>query len=293
MNRGESISHDVLQWASTANLSGNGVCRIAQTRWGYSTPTVVVTLMSGSRLVIQAFDDAGSARRTIEGGQTLKALGIQVPRVASQATVGDRTLVITDYIADPIGADLIGTQRATGMAAAMARVGRLMRRQVADGPVPGPWASRDSLLQAVSRWSEFGSTNLIRHITRCAAQVTTTPWKPALSHGDFVPANVLVAPAGELTLLDTGDVSYRHPLLDSAWWLLVVRHHHAHEYRALAESFLAAADLTDASRSSLIGLALLRCLELIAAAPPGHASSLEALARSAAAWVSPRGILSP
>lgn len=86
-------------------------------------------------------------------------------------------------------------------------------------------------------------------------------------------------------VVDFGDVGVRHPLVDTAWWLLIVRHHHRAEFDELLPTLLEAGGLMvrDEVISQMAAVALLRACELAT----GGASNVDMmlpLVHTAIAW---------
>jgi Ser/Thr protein kinase RdoA (MazF antagonist) len=269
----------IRQWVATT--LGDGVAgSLMPARWGFSTPTAVATLADGTRQVIQLVPDPATATRGRAGAATLEAAGVRVPRALRTASTDAGVVVVTQHVQGRIAASLIGTGKADEMARAMGRIAGVLRDHPGPPTSAGHWADPARLGGAAERWAPDALRTVL---VRAVEAVSSRPWTPSLSHGDFVPANALVD-GSDVTLLDTADVGYRHPLVDAAWWCLMVRHHHPLDAARLVRAFLRASE-TEASPvdEPLAPVALLRSAEL-AALDPARPNVWE-LVRSARAWV--------
>ena len=137
------------------------------------------------------------------------------------------------------------------------------------------WTSARHLADAASAWiAALADADARRRAQGSVDRLVRSEWTPALTHGDFAPANVLLRADGSLVLLDLGSVAERHPLLDRAWWALIVRYHHGPASLALPR--LAGLALPD--------VAVARALQLHAHARPSTRQHALELTMAALSW---------
>jgi aminoglycoside phosphotransferase (APT) family kinase protein len=254
--------------------------RVDRVRWGFATPTRVLTLRSGRRVVLQRPTGVDVAARTLLVGARLGAAGIPVPRVVGALLDRPRPLLVFEHVAGVPGPEILGDGPALATA-----MGRLLPAiaDVADPAIPieSDWASPRALEAAVVKWlAHSGGADegigLAARVGGIVARVAREPWTPVVSHGDYVPANALISGDRVSALVDLGQVGRRHPWLDAAWWCFVVAYHHPIQARRSSPQLLDAAGLSaDSERiSALADLAALRALELHATCPSPHARRL-------------------
>jgi aminoglycoside phosphotransferase (APT) family kinase protein len=92
---------------------------------------------------------------------------------------------------------------------------------------------------------------------------------PVVAHGDLAPVNLLVEGERLAGILDLERLRLAPPLFDAAWFRLLVRHHHPERWPDAGPPLLAALGLPDdaATAATLDDLAVLACLEMLAALP--------------------------
>ena len=282
-------------------MLGSRVVASEPLRWGFDAASRLVTLDSGRRVVVQRRRvDPGGAGTTLGSHAlslgsvigVLQAAGIVVPTLlASSIEQGHEWLVFAQVDGVPGPELLADPRRGPLLAASMGRIARTLATVPVESVSRGSdaWSTVGALREGCGDWLEvlgdgapsFRATQLaLDHVTR-------SPWTVAVSHGDFVPANVLVGDDDTVALLDLGDVAVRHPLLDVAWWLLIVRHHHPSLAPGLATPLLAAAGLDGAAPGAMMlaSVALLRALQLAARRTPGSAREHQLqLVRAAVVW---------
>ena len=262
-------------------------------RWGFDASSRLVTLDTGRRVVVQrraTGPDGGGSARLTSAMRVLRSAGITVPTLVAAAIDGAHELLVFEYVDGVPGPDLVGDlRRGPVLADSMGRASRTLTAiSVEDVPDDHPWSTTTALRERCRDWLEMLGDDAPRPETEQALQaITGDAWEVAVSHGDFVPANVLVAHDDSITLLDLGDVALRHSLVDLAWWLLVVRHHHPDLVARVGPRLLRASGSDPAARGvgALPGIALLRALQLAAHHPPGPRREHQLrLARAAVAW---------
>jgi len=264
------------------------ISRIQSPPGGSSTPTAIVDLAPGGRVVVQAFADPRVVEALVRANRALAAADVPVPAILAVRESGGQLFVTSAFVPGVAGSAHIDRASGGALASEMGRLGMLIR-SVDPGDVERsrPWADGRSLGSAVTAWARtLGDAELRRRVEASAEAVRGLPWTPTLSHGDYVPINALVARGRVTALLDLGDAALRHPLLDAAWWALIVRHHHWDASARLADRFLAASGIAeDHERRLLPLLALIRCVELFSAAEGTAAAHLLALATTASGWI--------
>ena len=256
-----------------------GLPRSLRARWGVNTATRIVTTHRGP-LVVQHLSLA-AADRSVAAATALDAASVAVPRVAC---VRRRrlvpSLVAWEFVSGVSGADLMDVD-GRAVARAMGAIVPVLA-SVADPRLPAApaWVSGSALRSAAARWlGRVEDDHLRDAIAGMVARISRSTWVPTVTHGDFVPANALIAGDRVSALVDLEGVARRHPLLDVAWWSFIVAYHHPRQTDTW-QDLVDAADLEAASDVSplLRDLAALRAVELAATAPGAHAARLVAAA---------------
>ncbi|MCY7418225.1 MAG: aminoglycoside phosphotransferase family protein [Chloroflexi bacterium] len=252
-------------------------------RWGSDASTRLVTLVSGRQVVVQTRSSGpasgGIAGHIHDAARMLAAVGVRSPRLLGSSIVGTDEVLVFDVDDGVPGPELLGDP-STGvrLAGSMGEMTRSLAALPLDGcPRDRHWASADPLRQGCAGWlatlddptSDDDTTSAA--VAAAVGLLIREGWAPSVSHGDFVPANVLVAADSTLTLLDLAGVAVGHPWLDVAWWVLIVRHHHPGLAARLVPTFFVAAGVDPAALTDgrLASVALLRATELAAGAPAG------------------------
>jgi hypothetical protein len=274
-------------------------------RWGFDATSRLVTLETGRRVVVQRREAApagGQAGRVSVVIDALRDAGITVPTLLASALDRGHELLVFAMVDGTPGPELLDDpRRGPLLADTMGRTARQLaaipaHEVLGSGVVPGDgaWSTPTAVRAGCDEWLHALGDDAPRTATRTALEVVTgSTWEVAVSHGDFVPANVLVTDDDGVVLLDLGDVAARHPLLDRAWWLLVVRHHHPDLAPRLAPRLLGASGLAGMAPGArplpsvvqLPAVALLRAVQLAARRSPGPGRNHHLrLAWTAAAW---------
>jgi len=151
------------------------------------------------------------------------------------------------------------------------------------------WRSPGALRRAAADWleklvAEEGDVRDRRaSILASIDAICRRGWSARPTHGDFVPANILMHRGRIEVLLDVTGLALRHPEVDLGWWELVVRFHHPVEASRLARSFRRGYGATDAGLSErLRAVAAVRALQLAGAARGGSTRSHSVALLSAA-----------
>lgn len=276
--------------ALLARLAGGLVATAEPAAWGTSSRTMLVTLSDGRRVVVQrpASGIAAGVRLRVARllDDRLRAAGIPVPRLLA----GDRRAdapphLVTELIAGEPGNVLLDDP--TDAIALATEMGRLVRTvasvDVADVRLPGTWSDPAALAAAADRWlarvgGELGAAvgaAVSAHLARIPDAFAGRP--AVLTHGDWVPVNVLVRGRTVVGVVDWEQARLADPLFDLAWWAWIIRVHHPDRYAAAVPALFETAgvmlDEPTLERCRLLVVA--RLLE-VAGAGPGHGARAEA-----------------
>lgn len=260
---------------------GGRITDIRPTRWGWATPGASVRLASGTQLVIQR-RPAAEAERVAAAIDALRAAGVPVPRLLMRVHDGADDLVAFGHVGGEVAAVHLGKPGGDAIARLMGAALVAIRATAPAGiPLDPAWTGPATLAEAVPGWVSLVVTDPRLAALAAAATdaICAVPWSPVASHGDYVPVNALFDGGALTAILDLGDVALRHPLIDPAWWSLVVGHHHpgmASQRRA----FLTATGLRTSERE-LAAIAVLRGLQLAATTRQSDRPSERALLESA------------
>lgn len=271
-----------------ASLVGDRVVKAERAPWGFATPTRLLTLASSDRVVLQRVCDAATADRIREATRVLGGLGIQVGPVRAEFAGSRGTWMIFDHVVGKPGPALVegptGGWLADRMGEMLARLTTLPQGSVAVDPA---WESSRALARASPAWvSTIPDGDIRAEIRASIARLVQVEWIPVTAHGDFVPANVMIREDGVLVLLDLGGVAGRHPLLDEAWWGLIVRYHHGRQFQSLFDRLQAAASLgrQESLEAMPADVAVVRALQLYAEGGSAARRHLSVLVSAAVAW---------
>jgi hypothetical protein len=238
------------------------VSEIRPTRWGWKTPGAVVRTASGAEVVIQRRPAAESDRIGVATEAFCEA-GVPVARLRLRISDGADELVAFDLVAGDVGAALLGHPDGPMMAREMgATLARIRATSSSRIPVDPAWMSPGSIAAAAIDWLDEGpaADRLVAGVTAATDHLAAIPWATVGSHGDYAPVNALFVGGRLGALLDLADAALRHPLVDPAWWSLVVGHHHP-ERAAERDAFLGASRVEAAERD-LAAVALVRALQV-------------------------------
>ena len=185
---------------------------------------------------------------------------------------------------------LLGGPEGSRLAYEMGRLARALGQLSSSSlTVDSAWGTAADLRRAASGWldrlvAQEPEIHARRDAIRlCVERVCRASWSPRPTHGDFVPANVLVRAGRIEALLDVTELALRHPEVDLAWWELVVGFHHPADVARLARSFRRGHALggNDMDVQRLRDLAVVRALQLVP--PDGTSGRTHAVALLCAA----------
>jgi aminoglycoside phosphotransferase (APT) family kinase protein len=214
---------------------GSSIARERVAPWGNKNRTVIADLADGRRVVIQHYPERGSADLRLLASRLVAEsphLGdaVSVPRVIARGEDWAAFNFLEGenaYIA--AGQDLAGAAWLS-IAHDMGRLAADFRTVPHSALPASPWDSADALRDHAETWlthlrphvpeSVFSSA---RGVIRDAPHVPTS--ELVFAHGDFGPQNVMVQGGHVTGLLDFEDARRAHPLLDTAWWVWLVRTH--------------------------------------------------------------------
>ena len=266
---------------------GERVARIQPTRWGWATPGAVVQLGSGRRIVVQRRPVAEVDRLT-RATAALAVAGVPVAPILMRVAAGSADLIAFDHVQGDVAATRLDGRHGDATAASMGQALVGLRSVPASSLSVDPaWSGPVALASAISGWIAADNWDQAMAAVAGAAcrVVAQKPWHHVPSHGDFVPVNVVFDGPILSAIVDLDDVAIRHPLVDPAWWCLVVGHHHPSIFPGRRRVFLAAAGVTDPTRD-LVAVAVLRSLQVAASTSPGRRAGAQALVASAASqWI--------
>lgn len=278
-------------------LLGHAVVAATPARWGFAAATATMTLDTGDCVVVQrrtAAPGVDHPARVREAISVMGRGGLPVPTLLAVDSTDGSTgsdpfdLLVFRHRDGTPGPELLEDPRRGPILAGS--MGRLQRRIAATPPggMRGDpaWQRPRALEAAFAGWvSRLEPGRVPDGAADACAAVVAAGWSPCLVHADFVPANVLVAGDAVVLLLDLGEAGPGHPLLDLAWWSLVVRHHHPEVASRLHAALLRGAGVTLTVGGWLLpAVALLRALERADGASVATSEHALRLVTSAAAW---------
>jgi aminoglycoside phosphotransferase (APT) family kinase protein len=267
---------------AVARRMGQRIRDVSSTHWGWRTPSAAVRFASGGEVVVQR-RPAAEADRMATAIEVFRRAGVSVPAILVRVRAGADELIAFTHVPGEVGAAHLdgrgGDAIARGMGDALAKVRGVPPDEI---PEDDAWAAPGVLEEAVARWlSRAAPEPRLAPVAAAAMQIVRArPWTPVPSHGDFVPVNALFAGDALTAILDLGDVALRHPLVDPAWWCLIVGHHHPAIAPQRQRAFLAAAGVLEPERD-LAAVAVLRSLQLAGSARGPQRGAAQALVRTA------------
>ncbi len=257
-------------------------------RWAVSTRSVLVeTATSKAGFVVQwsvsarATDRRAMDRRLRLGRQVARlAPRLPIPEVLGGDSHGPTPYVVSRFVSGISGREMLGDD--AGAALVGAAIGRAAR-DIAGVPTAGlrlsrTWSDPDRLGAAAGRWLKVAGSfvdptvarpvhGLIERLPEVFAGVPSV-----LAHGDLTPVNVLIRDGAVVALLDLERARLAHMLFDAAWSSWIIRHHHPTRWPEASRAFFPAAGIEQnaGTLAQLNLLAVLQCLEVLAATPPGR-----------------------
>jgi aminoglycoside phosphotransferase (APT) family kinase protein len=214
---------------------GAAIVKQIRAPWGNKNATIIATLSDGRRVVIQNYPNseaaAWRAKATQLAGSSPLSRVVRIPNVLAQG----RNWAAFEYLGGDnayvaAGPELEGPPW-INIARDMGNLAAMLRLVPAPATLSGVWTSPDRLEDAAEEWLSSLAPHLTtRYLNEATAIIRDAPRHlhdeaPVFAHGDFGPQNVLVD-AGHVTgLLDFEDARSAHPLLDTAWWVWLVRTH--------------------------------------------------------------------
>jgi aminoglycoside phosphotransferase (APT) family kinase protein len=256
--------------------------------WAATTRSVrVVGHAAEAWFVVQWSVGATAAERRAMGrrlrlGRDVARLApwLPVPEVLGGDSRGPRPFVVSRFVPGIAGRELLGDDASAELVGSAAG---LVARDIAGVPTAGlrlfrTWADPDRLGAAAGRWLEAARPVVDAIVARAVRGVVErlpdsfVGVRPVFAHGDLAPVNVLIRDGAVVALLDLERARLAHPLFDAAWWNWIIRYHHPARRPATSRAFLSAAgiDQSAGTLAQLNLLAVLQCLEVLAATPPGR-----------------------
>lgn len=225
--------------------------------WGDTRSTLRLTLADG-RVLAARWLDGRAARaegaRLVRIGRSFSDGGVTVPWPMAVHAIGDGAWVVAPWLPGTTGAAQLDDPSASrAIAIAMSSLhDRVAGLEPTRLELDGTWSEPDRLAVAASAWAvalgtvraaeivEHAVELVLRHWGRAGGEVA---WRPVVSHGDFVPINVIVSSSGGLALVDLGGAHVAPWFADLAWWSWIVRFHHPAAWEIGWPAMLAAAGI--------------------------------------------------
>ena len=253
--------------------------------WATGVRTSLVTLEDGLRVVHQegasTVAGRGGIARRMRFSYALRsaAPGLPVPEVLGGDARADPPFVLTSYLpgepgdallATPAGASRLGRvagERGSSPGGGPAGGARAVAPTHVVGPGPARCGGRRVAPGGRDRCSDAAETEAVRAVLDRIPVLLAAP--PVVAHGDLAPVNLLVDGERLAGILDLERLRLAPPLFDAAWFRLLVQHHHPERWPDAGPPFLAALGISDseATAAALDDLAVLACLEMLAALP--------------------------
>ena len=269
-----------------ANLLGSRVLGVEDlTRpWASGVRTSLVTLGDGRRVVHQEGSPTvagrGGMARRIRYARALRSAAprLPVPEVLTGDARANLPFAVMSFIPGEAGDALLATP------ADAARLGRLAGDAAAalaavpaaalGRALPRVWADPDRLAVAAAGWLREAAPLLHPpEVESVSAVLDRIPGMfagpPVVAHGDLAPVNLVVEGERLAGIVDLERLRLAPAHFDAAWFRLLVRHHHPERWPDAGPPLLAALGLPDdeETASALDDLAVLACLEMLAALP--------------------------
>ncbi len=253
------------------------VVRADRPRWGFSPRTWLVETADGRRLAVQLLRGATGAHRVRvarDVAPRLAAVGIPAPSIVAADPAARPAFLVSVLVEGSPGPDVIDEPTAgVALGRGMGRLGRLVASVSPAGlRMSRRWSDAHRLAAAAGGWLERVAAALeLGAFEEVKAIVGRLPvlfaGRPAvLAHGDWTPANVLVANGRVSAVLDWEFARLADPLFDAAQFrgALVLFHpaRLADAWPAYLEGAALAPDRTDEER--LRAFAALRIVETMA-----------------------------
>ncbi|PZR63011.1 MAG: hypothetical protein DLM71_05735 [Chloroflexi bacterium] len=271
--------------AELSRAAGAPVIRAERAAWGFSNRTDLVTTADGRRLVIQRYHRRRDAEHRLSAMRQLAPLlaerDIRIPTIVATSLDAQPPSATFEVLpGEPLpvllGFDLTGSD----FPVIAAEMGRLLA-QLASTPthgvhLPRLWANPTRLAARASAWLEVIAADLPSAETAVLHRLILElpdlfEARPGVvAHGDFGPANVLVADGRISGLLDWEFARLADPLFDVAWWGWLVRFHHPDVLGAAWPAFLSARGFDGGDplvAARIFSLQALRVLEVVNDAP--------------------------
>ncbi len=252
--------------------------------WTSGVRTSLVTLEDGRRVVHQEGAPTVAGRRgiarRIRFARALRsaAPGLPVAVVLGGDERANPPFAVTAYIpgepgdallATPAGAAWLGRLAGEAAAALAAVSPRALGRSL-----PRTWSDPGRLAVAAAGWLREARPVLdppdaeaVRAVVDRIPGLLAGP--SVVAHGDLAPVNLLIEGERLAGIVDLERLRLAPAAFDAAWFRLLVRHHHPERWPDVGPPFLAALGLPDdeTTAAALDDLAVLACLELLAALP--------------------------
>jgi len=271
-----------------ARRLGTEVLATSSVGWGFSAVTLRVRLSSGRHQIAQ-LRARPEALSIVRATRSLRACGVPVPYVAHVLRATDESAwILFEEVAGDVAAARLGSAAEVGMAATIGSTLAVVQACSASAFTPDPaWVDGRALVASVQRWSQDAEAPVRAAVVASSERVASRSWIPAVSHGDFAPVNVLMAGSAVTALIDLADVRRRHPLVDAAWHLLIVRHHHPASFAGLVDPFLDGSfgRAGRPTEARLADVAVARAAQLASGSPFIGRAHLYELLSTALAWV--------
>lgn len=264
----------------------NGAARAA---WGTSSTTWQLRVGNGASFALRRCSvvDADA----IEAAAAhLNAARVPALEPSGRLHAAGWHWLLSPWIDGEPGPRLLAGRSGWGLAVAAGQLLARLRAHPARGlPVDPVWSSPGAAARILQDVDDAALPEP-RHLAPVASRIADLPWRETASHGDFVPANVVRRPGGDLALVDLARLARRHDLVDAAWWALIVRHHHP-EAADVQLAGLLASGHPQWTRADLADVAVVRAAQGVLEAEAARRRHHLALLASALTWAAdPEGV---